>query len=502
MSIFDLFTPEMGPIEIPTGDPGTLRQAAGRFDASAGAMDGQASRVAAAVDGVSGSSWFGIAAFAFRAVASSSVGGIDTSASAFRRTASTLTVLATALEEAQQMALRAQAAATDLNARSDRLDSQYADAGSAGPEATGPSPIPGLIAQAGGLQLEAIGIRAQAAAAAEMARDAQRRAAGEFQEIALMAPSVQRRLEAQRRAAEEAAEEEGDGEPGGFMGVLHDVAKPFKWAGEQGGNLVEGAWNGVTEPVGMVVGLVNPFDENGFFGDWENLGSGLWYGVTHPVEFGKAIIGVDMWQEEGPAYWLGNVIPGAVAAFFTGGGSAALRGGSAAARGANRAEDVIDAAGDLNRVERAVDNAEDLDDLRVADRVVDGRTAYPDNFADDLVNFERGATVHAGPLDEDLTVVQFFDADNPGSMKWWTTTDEANAMQTIDDVRQGLALPPEWGPRTASRVATIPEGTDVTFLQGAARSQTAASGTYQGGATQFRFLDFDEEWITSSRRFP
>ena len=324
-----------------------------------------------------------------------------------------------------------------------------------------------------------------------------------------MAPSVQRRLAAERAALAAAAEEEeGDGEPGGVLGVLYDASKPFQWAADKGEDVVRGAWNGVAEPVGMVVDLVNPFDSDGFFGDWKNLGSGLWYGVTHPLEFGKALIGWDVLKEEGVFYWAGNLIPGAVAAFFTGGASAALRGGSASARVLENTEDVLDAASDVQRIERSVDAAEDVDDAvaaaRAGDGVPEGRTDLSRGFTEDLDNFTPGsATFHSGPTDGDMTLVQYFDADNPGSTKWWTSADEANSFETMDDVIEGLALSPDWGPRTGVRVAHIPEGTDVSFLHGTAGPQyPSTGGKLDGGAEQFRFLDFDEDWIVSTRRLP
>jgi hypothetical protein len=502
VGLVDFLTPHVGATGVPAGDPGALRAAAAKFSASAEAMDSEAAAVRSIAAGVVAGSWFGIAATAFYGAASFAAGDAGTAAQAFRRAAAALEALAAELEAAQELARRAQAAAADLNARSASLDAQAAGADDA--------TLPGLLAQAAGLQLEALAISNQAAAAAEMARAAQARAAAEFQAVAQMAPSVQRRLAAERAAAEAAAEE-GDGEPGGLMGVLHDVAKPFRWAGDKGEDVVRGAWNGVAEPVGMVVDLVNPFDsEGGFFGDWANLGSGLWYGVTHPVDFGKALIGVDVWREEGFAYWAGNLIPGAVAAFYTGGASAAVRGTSSTARIANRTEDVLDAAGDVRSIERAIDGAEDLDEAvdtqRIAERAAaEGRTAYVDGLGDELDNFVPGtATLRSGPLDDELVLVQYYEEGGSGTMKWWTSTDEANALTTDAEVMDRLALIPDWGPRDAVRVARIPEGTDVTFLHGRAGPQASRElgVTVPGGGEQFRFLDFDEGWIVASRRLP
>lgn len=507
MSLFNYLTPEVGDVSIPAGDPGTLRAAAARFSSSGDAMAHEAAFVQAVAAGVTGNAWFGIAALAFRATANAAASEAAVSADAFGVASSALEILANELEEAQEMARRAAAAAADVNARSASLDAAYASASAAESAAANSgtpvqqSSLPGLLLQAAGLQVEAAAAAALAQAAAEKALAAQMRAAGEFREVTTMAPSVQRAMEEARRAAAEAEE----AEPDGWRGLLHDVAKPFKWAGDKIEDVGRGAWNGVAEPVGMVVGLVNPFDENGFFGDWKNLVGGVWYGITHPWEFAKSIIGVDVWQEEGFAYWAGNLIPGAIAAVFTGGGSAALRG----TRVANRLEGVADTGRDLSRLQRTVRGADDIYDAfggrKPSELVRPGRTDLSGNFESDLARFNADSiTIHSGPLDDDITLVQYFDADRTdGTAKWWTTAEEASNLRTIDEVHQRLALDPDWGARTGVRVVKIPKGTDVTFLHGTARDVTSDLGVlYEGGGEQFRFLDFDESWVVSSRRLP
>lgn len=146
----------------------------------------------------------------------------------------------------------------------------------------------------------------------------------------------------QAQALKEAVEEQRDDDGGGFWGGV--------------GDFFQGAWDSVAEPVKMVWEL-RPFHD-GTGQAWSDLGSGLWYGVTHPLDFGKALIGWEHLADGEYAYWAGNVVPGAVAAFFTGGGSAALRGGSATARvarGAENAEDLVDAAGDVRRLDDLAD---------------------------------------------------------------------------------------------------------------------------------------------------
>ena len=252
-----------------------------------------------------------------------------------------------------------------------------------------------------------------------------------------------------RSYAEELQEdEEGSG---GVMGFLEDVGGGIA-------DFFEGAFDAVAEPVSMIYRLT-PLHSD-WTDQWRQLGEGLAYGVTHPVEFGKAIIGLDVLRERGFAYWLGNLAPTAAAAFFTGGAAAAARGASATARTA-----------------RLVENADDLRRLGAASGRP-GRIDYSRGLADDLANFrDNRAFLHEGPLGEELRLVQYFDKSSErASLKWWTSTDEANSMRTIDEVRERLALLPEWGERDAVRTARVPRGTEVEFLHGEAAEQRVAHG--------------------------
>lgn len=134
------------------------------------------------------------------------------------------------------------------------------------------------------------------------------------------------------------------------------------------------------------------------------------------------------------------------------------------------------------------------------------RLDYSARFADDLVNFNPGYSHFAGKLDDDMLLVQFHRSDRAlgqgRSAAWWTTPDAANPLMTIDDVRQGFALPPGWGPRDAVSVARIPRGTEVEFFRGTALPQVESAAIYQGGGLQFRFRNFDQSWIIQTRKIP
>ncbi|MEE3627464.1 RHS repeat-associated core domain-containing protein [Nitrospirillum sp. BR 11752] len=140
------------------------------------------------------------------------------------------------------------------------------------------------------------------------------------------------------------------------------------------------------------------------------------------------------------------------------------------------------------------------------DALASNRIDYSRGFEEDLANFKPGYKLMSGPLENDLTLVSYH-ADTPlgqgRSAKWWTSLEQGNKFSTIDDVHQGLALPPEWGNREVATVIKIPKGTDITAYVGEAAQQKGADGTiFQGGALQYRFKDFDPSWIVESRGIP
>jgi hypothetical protein len=159
-------------------------------------------------------------------------------------------------------------------------------------------------------------------------------------------------------------------DPGGFGGFVKDVGGGIK-------DFAVGAFDAVKDPALMLYHLSTFSPDQAE--SWENLGKGLWHGVTHPVEFGKAVIGLDALEEQGVAYWLGNLAPAAAAAFFTGGGSAAARGATATERvvsGASRAPEWLKRVreGKAFDVERS--KFYDHNQLYVDKAVPDGRSDY------------------------------------------------------------------------------------------------------------------------------
>lgn len=130
------------------------------------------------------------------------------------------------------------------------------------------------------------------------------------------------------------------------------------------------------------------------------------------------------------------------------------------------------------------------------------RLNYSSRFTNDLANFQPGHVLKTGKLDEDLVLVQFHSAQPFGerSLKWWTTAEQANSFGTIEDVRRGLALPPDWGPRNVVTVARIPKGTEISAYVGRASEQVSdlTGAKYPGGGLQYRLKDFDPNWMKFS----
>ncbi|HCU65778.1 MAG TPA: hypothetical protein DF774_08465 [Rheinheimera sp.] len=135
-----------------------------------------------------------------------------------------------------------------------------------------------------------------------------------------------------------------------------------------------------------------------------------------------------------------------------------------------------------------------------------GRLDYSSTFRDDLVNFNSGYQHFSGKAESDMFLVQFHRSDRElgkgRSAAWWTTPDQANVFKSIDDVRQNLALPPNWGPRDAVSIAKIPKGAEVEYYLGTAARQKGGSATYEGNGLQFRFKNFDPTWIIDTRVIP
>jgi hypothetical protein len=198
----------MSATAVPEGDPEALRGAARTFSAAADSVETQAAKIQGASE-VQGSSWFGLAALAFGAVARRiATGDARTASSAFRTAAGALNAYAAELQEAQTKARLAQQRQADLAATSANLDVQMQDAlqslaGAKG-EAHGlHTHMQSLANQSREVSDQMSIASAEGAAAVEQARAAAVKAAAAFDDVTSMAPSVRRALTARAMAMAE-----------------------------------------------------------------------------------------------------------------------------------------------------------------------------------------------------------------------------------------------------------------------------------------------------------
>lgn len=206
----------VGSVPVPAGDPAQLLAAAGRYAAAATELGALAARVRTTTLTVaSGQSWCSPASSMFAAAGDATAGSYDNAAAACGQATTSLATYAAELDQAQQVARAANAAAGELNTartalqgRREALDVQS----SARP--FGAPPDPGLAASYAQLHAHADSISQGAAHVATLAQQAQlmatdagRKAAAAFEQIAAM--TMPARQEAARAAVRAAAPSEG-----------------------------------------------------------------------------------------------------------------------------------------------------------------------------------------------------------------------------------------------------------------------------------------------------
>jgi hypothetical protein len=153
---------------------------------------------------------------------------------------------------------------------------------------------------------------------------------------------------------------------------------------------------------------------------------------------------------------------------------------------------------DINRV------IEYLDNVPSGERI-----SYANRFESELKNFNDDFAIRE-IIDQDLYLVNYHPDVPIGqgrSLKFWTTTLQANQFKSIDDVMNSLALLSEWGARDRVSIAKIPAGTQVKYASGTALEQVnkETEELRPGGGYQILFEEFDPSWIinpNSTNLFP
>ena len=305
-----------GVADLVPGNPDDLERLVARCSTLARGLAGAADRIRA----IHAGEWVGPAGDAFRQVVEDEPGRYATAAEAFAGTGAAVASYRLTLIDAQGSARRALAMLDDAEAASDAWRRQEE-----------PPPV-----DPGGEG------RDRARALLNDAR-ARVRAAGD---------------QAARRT--EAAWADAPREPHWWESAGHFVAEIGRGAWEATAGMVELAWSIST--VRMMV------DPEGWERDVTALGEGLIYGVTHPVEFGKAILDWDTWQES-PGRAIGHLIPDLLITLATAGGGAAARG----ARTANAVDELADMGTTLRRLDHIDDASARLSFLDRARALLPGR---------------------------------------------------------------------------------------------------------------------------------
>jgi hypothetical protein len=302
--------------DLVPGNPDDLERLVGRCQTLARGLGAAADRIRA----VHAGEWVGPAGDAFRRVVEDEPGRYATAADAFAATGQAVASYRLTLLDAQGAARRALARFDDAEAATAAWRRQEE-----------PAPVdPGTEG------------RNRARLLLDDAR-ARVRAAGD---------------QAARRT--EAAWADAPREPHWWESAGHLVAEIGRGSWESTVGLVEFAWSIST--VRMMV------DPDGWERDVTALGEGLVYGVTHPVEFGKAILDWDTWQES-PGRAIGHLVPDLLITLATAGGGAAARG----ARAVEAADDLAEMGMTLRRLDRMHDASERLTFLERARRLLPGR---------------------------------------------------------------------------------------------------------------------------------
>jgi hypothetical protein len=281
-------------------------------------------------------------------------------------------------------------------------------------------------------------------------------------------------------AAGQAAPGGGDGGGGGG---------PLGWLAEQGGQLLGGAWDTVKGLAGFTWDLL-PL-HSGWTDAWERLGAGLMDGIRNPLELLKGLVGWDVLQERGFAYWLGGVLVTAGIGFGIGRLVRMLRAGSVArgaAAGGAPAE--AGAAAAAARCGAALTRHGDILVRRWTPIDPPGPLSHNPAW----VNSFRSATYNEVQLAQPTTLYRVYSDPTRQLGPFWARTQPTGPTQALLD----NAVLPSWGNRATSAVEIkVPPGTIV--YEGPTGPQPlvgqGAPSAMVGGGEQVLIPRVDPGWV-------
>jgi hypothetical protein len=218
----------------------------------------------------------------------------------------------------------------------------------------------------------------------------------------------------------------------------------------------------------------------------QQLVDGMGYAWDHPGDTAKAVTGWNHVENGEPGRMAGEAAPDVVLTILSGGAASA-------AKVTRTSHALVDAA-------KLADGAKDVSRLH-AKGIVD----YSDRWAGEMENFGPGSVEHATPSAGGRIVANAGDASRvpaePGrSVAWWTDGHQMHAYGDVDKLRDGLALPEDWGARDEVILADIPPGAEHHRMEGPAAEQGPDKGWNDprtGGDHQILYREFDTRHIVA-----
>ncbi len=134
-----------------------------------------------------------------------------------------------------------------------------------------------------------------------------------------------------------------------------------------------------------------------------------------------------------------------------------------------------------------------------------GRIDQSRGYRESVKDFMHPPKEFNGKFSQDVLLARYHDASSKkSSHNWWMPISQGNKMHTMDEVMDRTALLSRWCDRSHVSVARIPAGAPIRFLHGKAQMKidTATGETRPGGGVQYRFEDFDPNWVVETRPLP
>jgi hypothetical protein len=204
-----------------TADPGAIRGAAGKWAAVADRLAPVAGKISSSTHGLVGTSWLGLGALAYYAVAGQTAANYRLAAGVVGHVSNVLNALSADIEAAVSEAEQAEQTANAVNEASARLNTSF-QSRTATVFGGLPFPTPAEASEADNLSRQAAQARSTMDSANRRARNAWHHAAAAFDQATGASPTVRAAVAAAKAKAEEEAKKKKHG--GSIWGAIGNFA--------------------------------------------------------------------------------------------------------------------------------------------------------------------------------------------------------------------------------------------------------------------------------------